>query len=117
MEATKINQDKMAITRRHRKREAQRARIRDAALYLFETQGFERTTVEHITERSDVAKGTFFNYFPTKQSVLADYYTRLSTEFLNAARKQSKGAILQRFARLFEAAETMFRREGRMAEI
>jgi AcrR family transcriptional regulator len=31
------------------------------------------TTVEDITEAADVGKGTFFNYFPTKEHVLATY--------------------------------------------
>jgi AcrR family transcriptional regulator len=31
------------------------------------------TTVEDITEAADVGKGTFFNYFPTKELVLARY--------------------------------------------
>jgi TetR/AcrR family transcriptional regulator, cholesterol catabolism regulator len=45
-------------------------RIRDAALELFRQQGFERTTVEAIAERADVAKGTFFNYFRHKEALL-----------------------------------------------
>ena len=36
------------------------------ALALFRDQGYEATTIEQITERADVAKGTFFNYFPSK---------------------------------------------------
>jgi len=31
------------------------------------------TTVEDITEAADVGKGTFFNYFPTKEHVLATF--------------------------------------------
>jgi AcrR family transcriptional regulator len=59
------------ISRRERKKDETRSRIFHAAIDLFRVQGFERTTVDEITERADVAKGTFFNYFPRKDAVLA----------------------------------------------
>ena len=36
-------------------------------------RGFLETTVEDITEAADVGKGTFFNYFPTKEHILAEF--------------------------------------------
>src|SRR3984893_19118126 len=44
-----------------------------AALQLGAERGYQKTTVEDITEAADVGKGTFFNYFPTKEHVLATY--------------------------------------------
>ncbi|HKV23416.1 MAG TPA: TetR/AcrR family transcriptional regulator [Candidatus Acidoferrum sp.] len=37
---------------------------------LFAIKGFNETTVEDITEAADVGKGTFFNYFPSKDHIL-----------------------------------------------
>ncbi len=37
---------------------------------LFAKKGFTETTVEDITEAADVGKGTFFNYFPSKDHIL-----------------------------------------------
>src|SRR5512135_2938180 len=59
------------VGRRERKKEETKRRIYVAALELFHDKGFEHTTVDEITERADVAKGTFFNYFPHKESVLS----------------------------------------------
>jgi AcrR family transcriptional regulator len=59
--------------RRERKRAETRERIFRAALQLFAERGYLETTVEDITEAADVGKGTFFNYFPTKEHVLAQY--------------------------------------------
>lgn len=42
----------------------------EAALRLFRERGYEATTVEQIAEAADVAKGTFFNYFETKEAIL-----------------------------------------------
>lgn len=56
--------------RRERKRTETRQRIFRAAMNLFAERGFFDTTVEDITEAADVGKGTFFNYFPSKEHVL-----------------------------------------------
>lgn len=59
--------------RRERRRTETRERLYRAALALFAERGYMATTVEDITESADVGKGTFFNYFPTKEHVLATY--------------------------------------------
>jgi AcrR family transcriptional regulator len=61
------------LGRRARRQAETRARILRAALDLFARQGFFATTIEQITEAADVGKGTFFNYFPTKEHVLAGF--------------------------------------------
>src|ERR1700683_2009640 len=60
-------------SRRERRANETRERIFSAALRLFAEHGYLETTVEDITEAADVGKGTFFNYFPTKEHVLATY--------------------------------------------
>ena len=57
--------------RRERRGRETQQRILHAALELFRQRGFLETTVEDITEAADVGKGTFFNYFPSKEHVLA----------------------------------------------
>src|ERR1700683_2420662 len=61
------------LGRRERRRTETRERIFRAALKLFTQRGFLETTVEDITDAADVGKGTFFNYFPTKEHVLATF--------------------------------------------
>jgi AcrR family transcriptional regulator len=56
---------------RRQKRSLQiRERLFRAALDLFAQHGFADTTVEDITNAADVGKGTFFNYFPSKDHIL-----------------------------------------------
>jgi len=64
---------KPPANRRERHRAETRERLFHAALRLFAERGFQETTVEAITEAADVGKGTFFNYFPTKEHVLASF--------------------------------------------
>jgi AcrR family transcriptional regulator len=56
--------------RRQRHSAEIRERLFRAALALFAKKGFAETTVEDITEAADVGKGTFFNYFPSKDHIL-----------------------------------------------
>lgn len=65
-----MSQSEQRMGRRERKKQEVERRIREAALALFRERGYEETTVEEIAERADVAKGTFFNYFPKKDVLL-----------------------------------------------
>lgn len=56
--------------RRARRQADTRERLFRTAIKLFAERGFFETTVEDITEAADVGKGTFFNYFPSKEHVL-----------------------------------------------
>jgi AcrR family transcriptional regulator len=56
--------------RRQRRSAETRERLFRAALRLFAENGFAETTVEDITNAADVGKGTFFNYFPSKDHIL-----------------------------------------------
>jgi AcrR family transcriptional regulator len=56
--------------RRSRRSADIRERLFRAALQLFAENGFTETTVEDITNAADIGKGTFFNYFPSKEHIL-----------------------------------------------
>jgi AcrR family transcriptional regulator len=99
------------VSRRERKKDETRTRIFRAAVELFREKGFEATTVDEITERADVAKGTFFNYFPRKEAVLG-YLSELQlaeVEAMAGEMLQARGPVreklielLQRTARVYE---------------
>lgn len=56
--------------RRQRRAAETRLRLFRSALQLFAERGFANVRVEEITEAADVGKGTFFNYFESKDHVL-----------------------------------------------
>ena len=73
--------------RRERRKTEVRQRLFRAALHLFGARGFSATTVEDITQAADVGKGTFFNYFPTKESLLTEW-VELRLDILRASRAE-----------------------------
>jgi len=57
-------------SRRERKKRETRQRLLECAWHQFLEKGYDETTVEDITRAAEVAKGTFFNYFATKEAAL-----------------------------------------------
>ena len=47
-----------------------RSRIANAAWKLFYEQGYDNTTIEEIVMESETSKGSFYHYFPSKDSLL-----------------------------------------------
>ena len=60
---------------REKKKTQTRNKIFEVAGRLFKVKGFENTTVDEITKEAGIGKGTFFNYYPTKEALLVDFVT------------------------------------------
>jgi AcrR family transcriptional regulator len=55
--------------KRERTKQANRAAILEAAREVFSDIGYGAATVRDVIRRTDLAAGTFYNYFPDKESV------------------------------------------------
>jgi TetR/AcrR family transcriptional regulator, cholesterol catabolism regulator len=107
------------ISLRERKKTLTRERIYRKALELFRHKGFVGTTVEEIAGAAEVAKGTFFNYFPTKEAVLnylgerqvlacaEEIQTALGDPGMTA--REKLGFVLRRLAANVEAERDLMR--------
>ena len=58
------------VGRREKRKQEIRTRIEEAAYSLFRAQGIEETSIEQICVQADVARRTFYGYFPNKHSLL-----------------------------------------------
>lgn len=98
--------------KRESNKAANRAAILDAARRLFLEQGYEAITIRDIIRDTDLATGTFYNYFTTKEEVfraLIDERIAALTEQLHAVRKKARsldefvhGAYLAAFTAIAE---------------
>ena len=60
-------------TRRERKKQITSRKITDVAVRLIREQGFEKTTMRQIADEADVAIGTLYAHFPSKESIVSVY--------------------------------------------
>lgn len=87
---------------------ATRQRILDAAKRLFAQQGFETATTRDIARMAQIAAGTLFNYFPTKESLaeclIGQAHTKAIETFLEDWQSEDAAASLEESLFAFVAA-------------
>lgn len=64
------------LDRRERKKEKTRQALLDVAIRLIAERGIYGTRIEDITERTDLGKGAFYNYFESKDRLIAELVAR-----------------------------------------
>ena len=79
---------------------------------LFGEHGFDQVTVDDIAAAADVAKGTFFNYFPSKDHLLVEY-RRTLFDFVHDYGESLEGeSARQLFKKLFRRLARRIKSEG-----
>ncbi|WP_306320800.1 MULTISPECIES: TetR/AcrR family transcriptional regulator [unclassified Streptomyces] len=76
------------INLRELKKQRTRNSLLRAALELFTTQGFDRTTVDEIVETCEVSQRTFFRYFANKEEAALAVQQMVEERFVAALRER-----------------------------
>lgn len=63
----------MKLGRAANKKQEMENRIYEAGMELFQEKGFSGTTLMEICHLAGVSKGTFFNYFSSKEDIIAKF--------------------------------------------
>ena len=77
-----------------------RQRVLGAAWSLLAQVGFERVTVDLVSERSGVARSTLYRHWATKDEILRDAFSALSMGEGTAVDRDGAGELIQ-YARAF----------------
>lgn len=77
---TTTTKDTSGGGRNARRRERTRSSLIAAGRHLFATRGFESTTIAEIAEQADIGVGSFYNYFKTKEELVAALLEESLTE-------------------------------------
>lgn len=89
-----------APTLRDRRRAETTKEIIAAAMAIFASKGFEAATADEIAQRAGVSRATFFNYFPQKELILAEF-ARARMERVRALLDSHGGLTLDALLRAF----------------
>jgi AcrR family transcriptional regulator len=106
------NSPQRGLGRRERRQNETRDRLMHAALRLFAQRGMAETSVEDITEAADVGKGTFFNYFPSKEHLLIAF-GQYQVRKVEAALSEGRDAKISIHQVLRRLAHSVSREPGR----
>jgi AcrR family transcriptional regulator len=95
--------------RRERRIAARKQQILEAAAYVFSQKGYERATTREIAETADLAEGTLYNYFPSKQDLLIgvaqNYAEEVIADIDNAQAETFEGMLTQIMANRFRRGQ------------
>src|SRR5688572_27772920 len=90
--------------RRERTKAANRSAILAAGRAVFSEHGYDATGVRDIIRRTDLASGTFYNYFPDKASIFRALVEETGAEArrrVRAGRRSSEGLVEGGFRAFF----------------
>jgi AcrR family transcriptional regulator len=79
--------------RQKRRVKATRLKLLNAARDMFAEKGFDSTTIDDITERADVGKGTFYYHFTDKDDVIAELVERMMGELMESIDKRCEDTV------------------------
>jgi AcrR family transcriptional regulator len=99
----------MGVTeRRKREREVRRESAIDAAMGIYEEEGYHAITMEKIAERAELSRAALYLYFKNKEEILvsaivahADYFALLLQEVYDN-RQNTKGQLLDKLWECFQ---------------
>lgn len=107
------------MNRRERKKEETRESIISCAVSFFKEKGFHETSMEEIAEKSDVSKGTLYNYFQDKESILVGYFQGVIADYGKQIKEkfiESKDIKLTLY-RLLDLISGIFKNDNELAAI
>ncbi|MBD1373244.1 TetR/AcrR family transcriptional regulator [Hazenella sp. IB182357] len=101
--------------------EARKAELKmsifQTSIHLFEEKGYESVSVDQITKVCGIAKGTFYNYFSSKEDILFYFGESQMEQVLQFLEKDMPdGDIKMRLLHLFEALFNRIHEESHLVK-
>lgn len=103
------------VTNRQVDRSELKGRIFAAAIFEFRANGYSGATIDAITKRAKVAKGTFFNFYRSKTDVLAEYYHLIDVRLAPLRSKLDPSKPLESLVGYAKGVERELNQEGPLA--
>jgi AcrR family transcriptional regulator len=122
------NNAKRALPQRARKeedKEARRRQLLDAALALYQATSYDEVKMADVAERTQLAKGTVFLYFPTKEALflalleeqLFAWFARLEETLAKGEGRWTGARVARTVAESLEGEESLTRLLARLQTV
>jgi AcrR family transcriptional regulator len=92
-----------------KKAEVRRAEIVEAARFLFQTQEYEKVTMQDVMERLEIAKGTIYHHFQSKDELLEAVVENIVEEQIVRMQQvvdEAEGSTLDKLRLLVQAGRS-----------
>ena len=63
-----------------KKQKTIKKRILDSAVELISSKGYKKASMSKIAKKAEISEATIYNYFPTKEHILYEYYYQLQVQ-------------------------------------
>jgi len=73
------------------KGQASQAQLLNISLELFRKKGFDATTMRDIARTAGMSLGAFYYYYPSKDSIILDYYRQVQDEHVSQVARRIDG--------------------------
>lgn len=92
--------------------------ILDAAIKRFSHFGIQKTTLTEVAEDLSMSKQSLHYYFPDKQSLVAAVEEKITTEYIEEIRKETKGvsSVEAALLKMIEVRQRFFEKYYMLAE-
>jgi len=98
----------MSMARIVKKPEERKREIVQAARNLFQTEGYDRVTMQDVIHHVGIAKGTIYHYFKSKSDLLEAVIQAITHELLEQMQQvvdETKGSALQKMEELVKQGD------------
>jgi AcrR family transcriptional regulator len=104
-------------TRSQKRAQRTRRKLLGAALTLFADRGIETTTIEDITEKADLGKGTFYRHFTNKEELAETLLDSILERLIHSlqASRRSPTSLKEALERVFDVHGRFFVRQSSAA--
>ncbi|MBN1635721.1 MAG: TetR/AcrR family transcriptional regulator [Deltaproteobacteria bacterium] len=89
--AVKKEESRPRMTRQERRVFKTRNKLLSASSRLFADKGIDLTTIDDITERADLGKGTFYYHFNSKEEVITELISSVCEGLVSSIEKKTEG--------------------------
>jgi AcrR family transcriptional regulator len=85
--------DNQDVNRAQRRAGRTHKRLLDSALVLFTEKGIDACSVEMITEKADLGKGTFYRHFDDKYAIVNALLTQVLSQLIERIAKKTSSPV------------------------